>query len=881
MTWDLHGDDALRGAIAEAIGDVELPWRVLVVDVAHPEAAARSHEAKERGEAVLAIAHDDDGAADALEAGANVVVRWPASARTLRLSLLRAAEHARVPWLARLFEMVTDSVEITDSDTSLLDVNPAFERITGYSRDSAIGHTPASLFRTANQDETHYEGIGETIGRGDVWRGQFTARRQDGSLSFQAVAIAAAYDPERRVVGHIALKRDTTRDDLAWNALENAESRTRVVLERAAEAVLVHDIHGAIVDLNPAACRMLDVPRERLLEAPIHTLAVDRDPEAMRQLYEGLGADPLEDVEARWRCGDEGPIVDVALSLARTRISGTKLYITIARDVTLRREAERKLKSLNDELEKKVASRTRELRRALAQRGAVLDHLSDGIVSVDARGRMELWNPAFAMLLGGVPASRLGSPLQSIYPPLAEVIRECLAEERSVARELSLPDGRIAEAAATPIFVEELSASRLTLGAVMLVRDVTRAREVDRMKTDFIATVSHELRTPLTSVLGFAKLAQKNLRTRVAPALEGAEPRAASAFATVEKNLDIIAREGARLSELIDDVLDISKMEAGRMEWARERIDPVALVDEAIEVTSGLFSNGPVECARDVTPLSFVIEGDRQRLLQVVINLISNAAKFTERGVVTLGVAPHAEGVCFTVTDTGIGVPADQRDAIFEKFKQARDTLTDKPRGTGLGLPICRHIVEHHGGRIWIEDGPAGGSRFAFVIPASGRVGVDADTARELASHIGGALVEQRRAPAEILVVDDDEGVRELLRQTLEEAGHTVRAAPNGMEAVAMVRDRQPDLVILDVMMPGLSGYDVAAMLRADPRTKRLPIVILSVVSDRTRAESLGVDRYLSKPMQQDELLRTIDEVHEARADRTWVVMAYDEEEPS
>lgn len=880
VTWVVHGDEAIAAAVRAALADRPASdWPAAVIEWAREDAAALAQGAKERGHAVLAIAASDDETVAALAAGANAVVRWPASARTLRQTLARAAEHARLPWLERLFEMVHDSVEITDPQTTLLDVNPAFVRVTGYSKGSALGKTPAELFRTANQDAGHYEGIGETIARGDVWRGQFTARRQDGTLSFQSVAIAAAFDPGRRVVGHLALKRDTTRDDLAWNALENAEARTRVVLERAAEAVFVHDLDGAIADLNPAACRMLGVERAQLIERRLHELDVERDPEDVRRLYESLGADPLEDVEARWRCGDAGEILDVSLSLARTRISGTLLYVTIARDVTARREAERKLKSLNDELERQVAARTRELRRALAQRAAVLDHLSDGLVSVDAQGRVELWNPAFARLVGGVSAARVGAPLARVSAPLGAIVAACLADERARIDELTLPDGRIAEAAVTPIFVDELSATRTTVGAVALLHDVTRAREVDRMKTDFIATVSHELRTPLTSVLGFAKLAQKNLRARVAPALDGASSRTLTAFATVEKNLEIIAREGARLSELIDDVLDISKMESGRMEWSRERVDPVALVDEAIEVTSGLFAQGPVVLLRDAAHVPFVIEGDRARLLQVVINLVSNAVKFTARGTITVGVGVHPDGVLFTVTDTGIGVPHDQRDAIFEKFRQARDTLTDKPRGTGLGLPICKHIVEHHGGRIWIEDAPGGGSRFSFVVPSVGRAEVDEDTARELASRVQGALVERRRAPAEILVVDDDDGVRELLRQTLEEAGHRVRTASDGLTAVAMVRERAPDLMVLDVMMPGLSGYDVAAMLRADPSTKRLPIVILSVVTDRSRALSLGVDRYLEKPMRQDELLRTIDEVHrDPSPEHAWVVMSYDDE---
>jgi CheY-like chemotaxis protein len=202
---------------------------------------------------------------------------------------------------------------------------------------------------------------------------------------------------------------------------------------------------------------------------------------------------------------------------------------------------------------------------------------------------------------------------------------------------------------------------------------------------------------------------------------------------------------------------------------------------------------------------------------------------------------------------------------VFERFKQVGDTLTDKPKGTGLGLPICREIVEHHGGRIWVESETGRGSTFSFSLPVlseparefSGPVDL-ASLIRQLREQVIVSTPRTSERQPRILVVDDDPNIRELLLQELTEAGYQVQLAGDGREALRAVRGDRPDLVLLDVMMPEMNGFDVAAVLKNDPLTMDIPIVILSIVQDRDRGFRLGVDRYLTKPIDTELLFREV-----------------------
>ncbi|HEY9836787.1 MAG TPA: response regulator, partial [Vampirovibrionales bacterium] len=290
------------------------------------------------------------------------------------------------------------------------------------------------------------------------------------------------------------------------------------------------------------------------------------------------------------------------------------------------------------------------------------------------------------------------------------------------------------------------------------------------------------------------------------------------------------------------------------------------LIDRAFSATSSLFDPSGLVQIREIEPELPEVIGDRDRLLQVLINLISNAVKFTRTGSVTVRAQLQNEQLVISVIDTGIGIPPEYQETVFEKFKQVGDTLTDKPKGTGLGLPICKQIVEHHQGRIWVESEGKSGTTFSFTLPLSPQGGLPTPEQlnfQSLVQQLKQSIIphpEHSRGdrPKTILVVDDEAHIRSLLRQELEASGYHVREAKDGMEAIAQVKATPPDLILLDVMMPQMSGFDVAAVLKNDPNTMHIPIAILSIIEDKQRGYRLGVDRYLTKPIDREDLLNQI-----------------------
>jgi len=644
-----------------------------------------------------------------------------------------------------------------------------------------------------------------------------------------------------------------------------------------------------------------------------HKLLRSRSPAVLPMVSRGrtVGVLAVDNPYSKRPLGDKLPVLRRFVASAAVAIDSARLYQEVQAELVERRAAEA------------------ELRRSEEKYRTILETIQDAYFEADTRGVLRLANPAFAAGLGSDGLEGLiGQPYRRFVDPgdvrevMATFMRVLATGEPVQRREFRFRrrDGGAFHGEVSIGVVHD--AEGQTVGFRGLVRDVSdrkryeedlraakdAAEAANAAKSSFLANVSHELRTPLTSILGFARLIERRFDEVLAPALAGNDDRKVQrAIGQVRSNAGIIYSESQRLTHLINDVLDLAKIEAGRVDWHMSPVDLGEVVERAARATHGLFEQKPgVQMRLALADGLPRVTGDRDRLTQVVINLVSNAVKFTPAGDVGIDVAlvrdPQVgEAVSVRVRDTGVGVAPEDHATVFERFRQVGDTLTDKPQGTGLGLPICKQIVEHHGGRIWVESVLGEGATFAFAVPlvppavvaaeprreavaaavssrpvaparepsvgdgapaeAEGACGAEDSLHRRVASLVQRTLGDDARAGAyaTVLVVDDDAKVRELLRQELEEAGHVVVEAADGRAALDAVRGQRPDLVVLDVMMPELSGFDVAAVLKADPETAGIPLMILSVVDDPERGVRLGVERYFTKPVDVRSLLSEVD----------------------
>ena len=503
----------------------------------------------------------------------------------------------------------------------------------------------------------------------------------------------------------------------------------------------------------------------------------------------------------------------------------------------------------------------------------VVSSLTDGLFVVDASKKIAFYNFAFLSMFG-FNEKQLKEDLTSFFDKKMNDLIDKVFLNRNIYKRIVYTDeinvgiDKICKVTAASMFLDiENSLSKddyaadAFAGAVVTVRDITREKEVDMMKTDFISTVSHELRTPLTSILGFANIISKKFKDVIYPVLNPEDKKTRKTADQIESNLDIIISEGNRLTSLINDVLDIAKMEAGKVEWKDERFTAIYAIEHAVSATSSLFQAKGLGIITEVEDGISDIYADKDRFIQVIINLLSNAVKFTDKGNVTVRAKSAGDFLLISVSDNGIGISKENLNKVFEKFKQVGDTLTDKPKGTGLGLPICKQIVGHYGGKIWTESKEGKGSTFYFTAPRynekAGLVHVK-DFVEQLKNSEPPVLIYDG-VSKNILIVDDDDAIRKLLKQELEYAGYTAEEAIDGIKALEKIKSKKYDLIILDVMMPGLSGFDVARVLKNNPDTMNIPVMILSVVEDKDTGFKIGVDKYLVKGSEYSHLLNEVD----------------------
>jgi signal transduction histidine kinase/DNA-binding NarL/FixJ family response regulator len=409
----------------------------------------------------------------------------------------------------------------------------------------------------------------------------------------------------------------------------------------------------------------------------------------------------------------------------------------------------------------------------------------------------------------------------------------------------------------TPADIESRVAERtrdLEAARAELEAKSRQIEEVDRLKNAFIANMSHEIRTPLNSVLALTQL----LREGVAGPL------------TVDqrKYLQVIERNGHGLLHLINDVLDLSRIEAGHLEMDTADLDLPPHVESVVEALTPLAAGKNLDLTVHLPPELPAARGDPDRFRQILTNLIGNAIKFTESGgQVMIGAEAHPETIVVVVTDTGVGIPDRHRDKIFQEFYQVDQTLVRRQGGTGLGLAIARRLARLMGGDITVESVVSRGSRFSISLPRASSAHVSAKGPRTVAPGVppapsSGEVTEALGLPATVLVVEDNEDNLFTLRQILARRRLEIVAATNGRQAIERCRQQPPDLVIMDVQMPGMTGLQATGAIRALPGGADIPIVALTAQAmkgDRERILAAGCDDYLAKPVQPNELIAVVD----------------------
>ena len=391
-----------------------------------------------------------------------------------------------------------------------------------------------------------------------------------------------------------------------------------------------------------------------------------------------------------------------------------------------------------------------------------------------------------------------------------------------------------------------------------LARKTSELEIVSRHKSEFLASMSHELRTPLTAVIGFSEV----LLDRLFGELNEKQ----------ERYLEDIRRSGRHLLELLNDILDLSKVEAGKMELELTDTPVSAALEQSVAMVGERASQHGLALAVRVDPDVGDVVADPLRLKQVALNLLSNAVKFTPPGGrVEVHAARVGEDVHVTVADTGIGISEGDQARIFESFEQGRGGHSGGSEGTGLGLTLSKRIVELHGGRLWVKSRLGEGSAFTFTLPAT--------TSARAVSGVR-PVVDAQKAPRPtrtrtILVVEDDPDSLELMTLYLRGAAFDVRVARNGEEGLELARALQPSAIVLDIMLPRLDGWEVLALLKSDPHTAGIPVVIVSMLDERGRGFALGAADYLIKPVTRDHVVAALSRC-ETSAPETVVALSDD-----
>ena len=670
-------------------------------------------------------------------------------------------------------------------------------------------------------------------------------RSEVAALMEQALKAVDSYTNDQRVVG---------------NALM-AGARAHILIVDQRLASLVNRLELEAVDVR-------DKAGQRAQQAVYVSIAIGAAAFAVAFLLTALIVRsitvPLRRLESGMAAITSGKL-DVPLPPSgRDEIGAMAQTLAMLRDSLIERDR------IAEQREKAEA----ETRRVQARLAEAIEAISEGFALYDAQDRLAICNSKYREMYAALGIDIApGTPYEAIvraaaeagYIPAAKEAtgdwvaarikrhrdpRGAYEQERSGGRWLKISERRTAEGGIVGVFTDitELKVREMQLGELVdkLADARDQATQATVAKSRFLANMSHELRTPLNAVIGITEMLLEDVEESKQESL--IEP------------LQRIERAGKHLLHLINEVLDLSKIEAGKLEFHYEDVSIRPTIDDAVGAVQALAAKNSnrlvVECADDVGTL----HADATRLRQIILNLLSNACKFTEKGTVTVKAAREKRDgelwLQIRVVDTGIGMSKEQLDRLFQEFMQADSSTTRKYGGTGLGLAITDRLCRMMGGTIEVKSEPNAGTTFTVRLPIVVRPADVAKAASETEARTRAIAQSSasRGRTNRILVVDDDPTVRDLMRRFLSREGFDVVTAKDGAEGLALARELHPSLVTLDVLMHEMDGWATLQTFKADPELSHIPIVMMTVVDEKEKGFALGATHYLTKPIDRAKL---------------------------
>jgi PAS domain S-box-containing protein len=744
---------------------------------------------------------------------------------------LRTQQLERLSQVAR---QSTNGVIITDIDGQVQWVNEGFTRISGYPLDEMLGRKPGNLLQGAQTDPDTVVRIRAAVAARQPFNESLVNYTRSGEPYWINIDCNPLTDNHGQVYGFMAIESDITAQKRAEDALQLSNLRLRSLFELSPLGIALNDMaSGDFLELNDALIAPTGYTREEFLALSYWDLTpqeyADQE-QAQLESLKSIGRYGPYEKEYIRKDGSRYPVLLNGVTVEDP--GGTRIW-SIIQDISERKQTEQ---AIRDQAQ---------------QNQAIVDNIVDGIITIDVRGIIASANPAALRIFGYSPEDVIGKNVSMLMPePQSRAhdnyMHNCLvtgvARVVGVNREM---EGRRRDGALFPIelAVSEVSCQNQPMFIVM-VRDITERKRVERMKSEFVSTVSHELRTPLTSISGSLGLLLGGAMGELPP--------------TMHPLLEIAHKNSQRLSYLINDLLDMEKIVAGKMRFDLQEIALMPLVEQALTANRGYGEARQVrfELTERIAH-SIEVRVDTQRLQQVLANFLSNAAKFSpENGLVEVGVRRRSTSARIWVRDHGSGIPTEFRSRIFEKFSQADASDTRQRGGTGLGLAITKELVERMGGAVGFESIPGEGATFWTELPILRREAADtlaAQPSPDQANSGHGSLV---------LVVEDDADVAQLLSLMLTRAGYCSRIATSGGQALHHLAEADVAAMTLDLQLPDIHGLEVIRQVRQNPRTSKLPIIVVSAsVAEEGKLAingDLSLVEWLPKPLDEQHLVSVL-----------------------